>query len=94
MMIDEFEMGNSTSSQEREMEEGRNLIEEFKTPSPERVLNGNENTNTEEEITDLRKTVTFFYNHNDQWTNSDIEVDYWSRIEAKTRYIQIIKHLW
>ena len=94
MLIDEFEMGNSTSSQEREMEEGRNLTEEFKTPSPERVLNGNENTNTEEEITDLRKTVTFFYNHNEQWTNSDIEVDHWSRISAKPRFIQIIKHLW
>ena len=67
MMIDEFEEGYSISSQDKEIkEEGRNLLEQFKTPSPEKVKNGNENANTEEEIrTDLRKTVTFFYNHSE-----------------------------
>jgi len=62
MIINEFEVGNSTSSQEKAMEEGRNLLEEFKTPSPEKVKNGN----TEKKIVDLRKVVTFFYNHNEQ----------------------------
>jgi len=70
MIINEFEVGNSTSYQAKEMEEGRNLLEEFKTPSPEKVKNGT----TEEEIIDLRKSVTFFYNHNEQWINYDIEV--------------------
>ena len=42
MMINEFEVGNSTSSQEKENEqEGRNLLEEFKKPSPVKVKNGN-----------------------------------------------------
>ena len=90
MMIDEFEMGNSTSSQEREMDEGRNLIEEFKTPSPERVLNGNENTNTEEEITDSRSYTT---------TMNNGRTPIWKlttghESQQKTRSIQIIKHLW
>ena len=62
MMINEFEVGNSTSSREIKMEEGRNLLKEFKTPSPEKLKNGN----TEEEIIDLRKFITVSYNHNEQ----------------------------
>ena len=62
MMINKFEVGNSTSSQEKKIEEEeRNLLEEFKAPSPEKVKNGN----TEEKIIDLCKPVTFFYNHNE-----------------------------
>ena len=89
MIINEFEVGNSTSSQEKAMEEGRNLLEEFKTPSPEKVKNGT----TEEEIIDLRKSVTFFYNHNEQLINYDIEVGHWSRIAAKNAFHQDHKSL-
>jgi hypothetical protein len=82
MIINEFEVGNSISSQEKAMEEGRNLLEEFKTSSPEKVKNGT----TEEEIIDLRKSFTFFYNHNEHWINHDIEVGHWSRIAAKNAF--------
>ena len=51
IIIDEFLVVNSISSQNKEKdEEERNFLEEFKTPSPEKVKNGYENANTEKKL--------------------------------------------
>jgi hypothetical protein len=88
MIVDELEVGNSTPQpQEQEMDHGRNLLEEFKTPtSPEKTTSCDEIEYKVEEIINLREVTTFFYNYNEQWTNPHIEVDQWSRIAAQNAY--------
>ena len=88
MIVDELEVGNSTPQpQEQEMDHGRNLLAEFKTPtSPEKTTSCDEIEYKVEEITNLREVTTFFYNYNEQWTNPEIEVDQWSRIAAQNAY--------